>query len=112
MAVATAERCRSGSPGMERRRTEGAASSQRRFANPQAPMVVAERTTDDYKKMGTFFGEINKCLVNIGFSRIPFGTRVVEPVVMVFFWVLLGFLGLQALSLVGALCLVIIFIQE
>ncbi|XP_051865224.1 uncharacterized protein FAM241A [Pristis pectinata] len=107
---------------MERRRSRSRSQSQggagsgsgseRRLGNPQVPVDVGESTTDDYKKMGTLFGELNKCLLNIGFSRIPFGTRVVEPVVMVFFWVMLGFLGLQALSLVGTLCLVIIFIQE
>ncbi|XP_038648096.1 uncharacterized protein FAM241A isoform X1 [Scyliorhinus canicula] len=78
----------------------------------QIPVEEEETAIDDCKKMGTLFGELNKCLLSIGFSRMHFGTRVVEPVVMVFFWVMLGFLGLQALSLVGALCLVIIFIQE
>ncbi|XP_069782290.1 uncharacterized protein FAM241A [Narcine bancroftii] len=98
---------------MERRcRSEGGANSERRVANPQVPVDVGESTIDDYKKMGTLFGELNKCLLKMGFSRIPFGTRVVEPVVMVFFLVMLGFLGLQALSLVGALCLAIVFIQE
>ncbi|XP_060688558.1 uncharacterized protein FAM241A isoform X2 [Hemiscyllium ocellatum] len=82
------------------------------FSNPQIPVDEEESAIDDCKKMGTLFGEINKCLLSIGFSRMHFGSRVVEPVVMIFFWVMLGFLGLQALTLVGALCLIIIFIQE
>ncbi|XP_041056759.1 uncharacterized protein FAM241A isoform X2 [Carcharodon carcharias] len=76
------------------------------------PVEEEESAIDDCKKMGTLFGELNKCLLSIGFSRMHLGTRIVEPVVIVFFWVMLGFLGLQALTLVGALCLVIIFIQE
>ncbi|XP_072439367.1 uncharacterized protein FAM241A isoform X2 [Chiloscyllium punctatum] len=90
----------------------GHASSLRNGRNPQIPVDEEESAIDDCKKMGTLFGELNKCLLNIGFSRMHFGSRVVEPVVMIFFWVMLGFLGLQALTLVGALCLIIIFIQE
>ncbi|XP_038648097.1 uncharacterized protein FAM241A isoform X2 [Scyliorhinus canicula] len=90
----------------------GLIGSKRNGRSPQIPVEEEETAIDDCKKMGTLFGELNKCLLSIGFSRMHFGTRVVEPVVMVFFWVMLGFLGLQALSLVGALCLVIIFIQE
>ncbi|XP_062901091.1 uncharacterized protein FAM241A isoform X2 [Mobula hypostoma] len=101
---------------MERRWSEGmgsaGADTERRLGDPQIPVDIGESTTDDYKKMGTLFGELNKCLRNIGFTQIPFGTRVVEPVVIIFFWVMLGFLGLQALTLVGVLCLVVIFIQE
>ncbi|XP_060688566.1 uncharacterized protein FAM241A isoform X3 [Hemiscyllium ocellatum] len=91
----------------------GHTSSLRNGRNPQQiPVDEEESAIDDCKKMGTLFGEINKCLLSIGFSRMHFGSRVVEPVVMIFFWVMLGFLGLQALTLVGALCLIIIFIQE
>ncbi|MEE6461821.1 hypothetical protein FKM82_001416 [Ascaphus truei] len=66
---------------------------------------------DDYKKMGTLFGEINKILIGAGFSRMYFGERTVEPVLLLFFGVLLWFLGLQALGLVSILCLVILHIQ-
>lgn len=67
---------------------------------------------DDYKKMGTLFGELNKSLINMGFTRMYFGERIVEPVVVIFFWVMLWFLGLQALGLVAVLCLVIIYVQH
>ncbi|XP_054447593.1 uncharacterized protein FAM241A [Pteronotus mesoamericanus] len=67
---------------------------------------------DDYKKMGTLFGELNKGLINMGFTRMYFGERIVEPVVVIFFWVMLWFLGLQALGLVAVLCLVIIYVQH
>ncbi|XP_041056779.1 uncharacterized protein FAM241A isoform X4 [Carcharodon carcharias] len=90
----------------------GHTSSKRNGRSPQIPVEEEESAIDDCKKMGTLFGELNKCLLSIGFSRMHLGTRIVEPVVIVFFWVMLGFLGLQALTLVGALCLVIIFIQE
>ncbi|XP_067837006.1 uncharacterized protein FAM241A [Heptranchias perlo] len=97
-------------------RENGLAVSKSNGRTPQVQVdeeeSAVESSVDDCKKMGTLFGELNKCLLSIGFSRMQLGTRVVEPVVMVFFWVMLGFLGLQALTLVGALCLVIIFIQE
>lgn len=67
---------------------------------------------DDYKKMGTLFGELNKSLINMGFTRMYFGERIVEPVIVIFFWVMLWFLGLQALGLVAVLCLVIIYVQQ
>ncbi|KAM4834063.1 uncharacterized protein FAM241A [Thomomys bottae] len=67
---------------------------------------------DDYKKMGTLFGELNKNLLNMGFTRMYFGERIVEPVIVIFFWLLLWFLGLQALGLVAVLCLVIIYVQQ
>lgn len=67
---------------------------------------------DDYRKMGTLFGELNKTLLNMGFTRMYFGERIVEPVVVIFFWLLLWFLGLQALGLVAVLCLVIIYVQQ
>ncbi|KAJ6668823.1 hypothetical protein lerEdw1_012308 [Lerista edwardsae] len=71
-----------------------------------------EAVTDDYKKMGTLFGELNKSLLSIGFTRMHFGERIVEPVVIMFFWFMLWFLGLQALGLVAVLCLVIIYVQQ
>ncbi|KAM6441405.1 uncharacterized protein FAM241A isoform 1-T1 [Liasis olivaceus] len=71
-----------------------------------------ELITDDYKKMGTLFGELNKSLIRIGFTRMYFGERIVEPVIILFFWVMLWFLGLQALGLVAVLCLVIIYVQQ
>ncbi|XP_069599961.1 uncharacterized protein FAM241A [Ranitomeya imitator] len=67
---------------------------------------------DDYEKMGTLFGAINKLLLDTGFSRMYFGERTVEPVLLLFFGVMLWFLGLQALGLVSILCLVIIHIQS
>ncbi|XP_073511598.1 uncharacterized protein FAM241A [Phyllobates terribilis] len=67
---------------------------------------------DDYEKMGTLFGAINKILLDTGFSRMYFGERTVEPVLLLFFGVMLWFLGLQALGLVSILCLVIIHIQS
>ncbi|XP_053559513.1 uncharacterized protein FAM241A [Bombina bombina] len=66
---------------------------------------------DDYKKMGTLFGELNKMMISLGFSRMYFGERTVEPVLLLFFAVMLWFLGVQALGLVSILCLVIIHIQ-
>ncbi|ETE61505.1 hypothetical protein L345_12742, partial [Ophiophagus hannah] len=38
-----------------------------------------ESIIDDYKKMGTLFGELNKSLLRIGFTRMYFGERIVEP---------------------------------
>ncbi|KAM9193521.1 uncharacterized protein FAM241A [Mergus octosetaceus] len=40
---------------------------------------TAEPVIDDYKKMGTLFGELNKSLIRIGFTRMYFGERIVEP---------------------------------
>ncbi|XP_043829309.1 uncharacterized protein FAM241A [Dromiciops gliroides] len=71
-----------------------------------------EPVIDDYKKMGTLFGELNKNLINMGFTRMYFGERIVEPVIVIFFWFMLWFLGLQALGLVAVLCIVIIYVQE
>ncbi|XP_069878567.1 uncharacterized protein FAM241A [Dipodomys merriami] len=73
---------------------------------------TAEPGGDDYKKMGTLFGELNKNLLNMGFTRMYFGERIVEPVIVIFFWLMLWFLGLQALGLVAVLCLVIIYVQQ
>ncbi|XP_053514179.1 uncharacterized protein FAM241A [Artibeus jamaicensis] len=67
---------------------------------------------DEYKKMGTLFGELNKSLLNMGFMRMCFGEHTVEPVIVIFFWVLLWFLGLQAFGLVAVLCLVIVYMQQ
>ncbi|CAI9558244.1 unnamed protein product [Staurois parvus] len=61
--------------------------------------------------MGTLFGELNKILLETGFSRMYFGERTVEPVLIIFFGVMLWFLGIQALGLVSLLCIVIIHIQ-
>ncbi|XP_037365444.1 uncharacterized protein FAM241A [Talpa occidentalis] len=71
-----------------------------------------EPNGDHYKKMGTLFGELNKNLLNMGFTRMYFGERIVEPVIVIFFWLMLWFLGLQALGLVAVLCLVIIYVQQ
>ncbi|XP_003410448.1 uncharacterized protein FAM241A [Loxodonta africana] len=71
-----------------------------------------EPVVDDYKKMGTLFGELNKSLINMGFTRLYFGERIVEPVIVIFFWIMLWFLGIQALGLVAVLCLVIIYVQQ
>ncbi|XP_056915228.1 uncharacterized protein FAM241A isoform X1 [Takifugu flavidus] len=67
---------------------------------------------DDCERMGTLFGMLNKCLRGLGFSHMLFGDRIVEPVVMLFFWLLLWFLGVQALGLVATLCIIIIYIQK
>lgn len=73
---------------------------------PEAPLV------DDCERLGTFFGELNKCLRGIGFTQLYFGEKIVEPVVVLVFWMLLWFLGIQALGLVGTLCIVIIYMQK
>uniref|UniRef100_UPI0037E7B592 uncharacterized protein FAM241A n=1 Tax=Semicossyphus pulcher TaxID=241346 RepID=UPI0037E7B592 len=67
---------------------------------------------DDCERMGTLFGMLNKYLRGVGFSQMYFGDKIVEPVVIVFFWLLLWFLGIQALGLVGTLCIIIIYIQK
>ncbi|XP_041668027.1 uncharacterized protein FAM241A [Cheilinus undulatus] len=67
---------------------------------------------DDCERMGTLFGMLNKYLRGLGFSQMYFGEKIVEPVVIVFFWLLLWFLGIQALGLVGTLCIIIIYIQK
>ncbi|KAM4780545.1 uncharacterized protein FAM241A isoform 1-T1 [Cyanocitta cristata] len=89
------------------------------FGEEASPAVQQEQRShttepviDDYKKMGTLFGELNKSLIRIGFTRMYFGERIVEPVIIIFFWVMLWFLGLQALGLVAVLCLVIIYVQQ
>ncbi|XP_019470314.1 AP-1 complex-associated regulatory protein-like isoform X2 [Meleagris gallopavo] len=40
---------------------------------------ATEPVIDDYKKMGTLFGGLNKSLIRIGFTRMYFGERIVEP---------------------------------
>ncbi|XP_037686397.1 uncharacterized protein FAM241A [Choloepus didactylus] len=78
----------------------------------ESQIDAGEPVRDDYKKMGTLFGELNKSLINMGFTRMYFGERIVEPVIVIFFWVMLWFLGLQAFGLVAVLCLVIIYVQQ
>lgn len=85
--------------------------------HPPPSFNMAEPTTgqpqmDDCQRMGTLFGMLNKCLQRIGFTQMYFGDRTVEPVVIVLFWLLLWFLGIQALGLVGTLCIIIIYIQK
>uniref|UniRef100_A0A8C5L7H6 Family with sequence similarity 241, member A n=1 Tax=Jaculus jaculus TaxID=51337 RepID=A0A8C5L7H6_JACJA len=99
-----------GGGGSAERDEDGEARAERDIEESQshsdAPVV------DDYKKMGTLFGELNKNLLNMGFTRMYFGERIVEPVVVMFFWLMLWFLGLQALGLVAVLCLVIVYVQQ
>ncbi|KAK1791545.1 hypothetical protein P4O66_013545 [Electrophorus voltai] len=78
---------------------------------PDSPTQEAV-LVDDCERLGTLFGELNKCLRSIGFGQLYFGEKIVEPVVVLLFWVLLWFLGIQALGLVGTLCIVIIYIQK
>ncbi|XP_048083724.1 uncharacterized protein FAM241A isoform X2 [Alosa alosa] len=79
-----------------------------------APVVPEPAATevDDCERLGTFFGELNKCLRQIGFTQLYFGEKIVEPVVYLLFWALIWFLGIQALGLVGTLCIVIIYMQK
>ncbi|KAM7404168.1 hypothetical protein PAMA_004548 [Pampus argenteus] len=74
--------------------------------------TTREPQLDDCERMGTLFGMINKCLRGMGFSQMYFGDKIVEPVVIIFFWLLLWFLGIQALGLVGTLSIIIIYIQK
>ncbi|KAH0500836.1 hypothetical protein LTLLF_199395 [Microtus ochrogaster] len=94
------------SPRRRRRQDEGEQDAEESQNHPGEPIG------DDYKKMGTLFGELNKTLLSMGFTRMYFGERIVEPVVVIFFWLMLWFLGLQALGLVAVLCLVIIYVQQ
>ncbi|XP_034015666.1 uncharacterized protein FAM241A isoform X1 [Thalassophryne amazonica] len=71
-----------------------------------------EPELDDCERLGTLFGMMNKCLRGLGFSQMYFGDKTVEPILIVFFWVLLWFLGIQALVLVGTLCIIIIYMQK
>lgn len=79
---------------------------------PQTDPSAREPQLDDCERMGTLFGMLNKCLRGMGFSQMYFGDKIVEPVVIIFFWLLLWFLGIQALGLVGTLCIIIIYIQK
>ncbi|KAM8915256.1 uncharacterized protein FAM241A [Spinachia spinachia] len=74
--------------------------------------TTREPRFDDCERMGTLFGTLNKCLRRMGFGQMYFGEKIVEPVVIVFFWMLLWFLGIQALGLVGTVCIIIIYIQK
>ncbi|KAI4892088.1 hypothetical protein NFI96_022390 [Prochilodus magdalenae] len=94
-------RARTRPPGPSNRRPEPAADPA-----PDAALV------DDCERLGTLFGELNKCLRGIGFTQLYFGEKIVEPVVVLLFWALIWFLGIQALGLVGTLCIVIIYIQK
>ncbi|KAL7877603.1 hypothetical protein SRHO_G00042460 [Serrasalmus rhombeus] len=96
-------RARARPPGSSSTRLEPQASPD---PAPDAALV------DDCERLGTLFGELNKCLRGIGFTQLYFGEKIVEPVVVLLFWVLLWFLGIQALGLVGTLCIVIIYIQK
>ncbi|XP_076026671.1 uncharacterized protein FAM241A [Genypterus blacodes] len=99
-------------------RDEGGRSWPRPPRDPAArwPQVddptTREPRLDDCERMGTLFGMLNKGLRGIGFSQMYFGDKIVEPVVILFFWLLLWFLGIQALGLVGTLCIIIIYIQK
>ncbi|KAM9777939.1 uncharacterized protein FAM241A [Neosynchiropus ocellatus] len=79
---------------------------------PAETPAATKPLLDDCERMGTLFGMMNKCLRGMGFSHMYFGEKVVEPVLVVFFWLLLWFLGFQALGLVGTLCIIIIYIQK
>ncbi|XP_029317169.1 uncharacterized protein FAM241A [Cottoperca gobio] len=74
--------------------------------------TTREPQMDDCERMGTLFGMLNKGLRGMGFNQMYFGDKIVEPVVIVFFWLLLWFLGIQTLGLVGTLCIIIIYIQK
>ncbi|XP_040823286.1 uncharacterized protein FAM241A isoform X4 [Ochotona curzoniae] len=41
--------------------------------------LAGEPVGDDYRKMGTLFGELNKSLLSMGFTRMYLGERIVEP---------------------------------
>ncbi|KAK2825819.1 hypothetical protein Q5P01_020033 [Channa striata] len=82
-----------------------------RFPDADVPTTI-EPQLDDCERLGTLFGMLNKGLRGMGFSQMYFGDKIVEPVVIIFFWLLLWFLGIQALGLVGMLCIIIIYIQK
>ncbi|KAK3554438.1 hypothetical protein QTP70_023028 [Hemibagrus guttatus] len=96
-------RARARPPGTSNTRSESQAASD---TVPEAAPV------DDCERMGTLFGMFNKCLRGIGFTQLYFGEKIVEPVVVLVFWLLLWFLGIQALGLVGTLCIIIIYLQK
>ncbi|KAF5923818.1 uncharacterized protein FAM241A [Diceros bicornis minor] len=114
-ADARAERPAAGTergPGASPRRRGRRPQEEREQDIEESQNHTGEPVGDDYKKLGTLFGELNKSLLNMGFTRMYFGERIVEPVIVIFFWVMLWFLGLQALGLVAVLCLVIIYVQQ
>ncbi|XP_029452044.1 uncharacterized protein FAM241A [Rhinatrema bivittatum] len=86
--------------------------AERQQVNQEQSNHSTEQVIDDYKKLGTLFGEINKILISAGFTRMYFGERTVEPVLILFFCVMLWFLGVQALGLVAVLSLVILHMQQ
>uniref|UniRef100_A0A3Q3J361 DUF4605 domain-containing protein n=1 Tax=Monopterus albus TaxID=43700 RepID=A0A3Q3J361_MONAL len=102
----------------QRHRTNGSQTQLRAPSDPSTTQLyedgsaTTEPQLDDCDRMGTLFGMLNKCLRGMGFSQMYLGDKIVEPVVVVFFWLLLWFLGIQALGLVGTLCIVIIYIQK
>ncbi|GAA6110539.1 uncharacterized protein FAM241A [Tachysurus ichikawai] len=79
---------------------------------PASDTVPEAAQVDDCERLGTLFGMFNKCLRGIGFTQLYFGEKIVEPVVVLLFWLLLWFLGIQALGLVGTLCIIIIYLQK
>ncbi|XP_062964337.1 uncharacterized protein FAM241A [Cynocephalus volans] len=112
---ALAERAAAGTerePGASPRRRGLRPKKESEQDNEESQNHTGEPIGDDYKKLGTLFGELNKSLIDMGFTRMYFGERIVEPVIVIFFWVMLWFLGLQALGLVAVLCLVIIYVQQ
>ncbi|KAK1175002.1 hypothetical protein AOXY_G2628 [Acipenser oxyrinchus oxyrinchus] len=96
----------------QRNRTQEQEQIAERQRNHSTEHRTAPPPVDDCEKLGTLFGELNKSLRNIGFTQVYFAEKTVEPVVIIFFWVMLWFLGIRALALVAVLCLVIIFIQK
>ncbi|XP_036198972.1 uncharacterized protein FAM241A isoform X3 [Myotis myotis] len=101
-----------GEPGASPRRSGRRPQEERGQDCEESQNNAGDPVGDDYKKMGTLFGELNKNLINMGFTRMYLGERIVEPVIVIFFWVMLWFLGLQAFGLVAVLCLVIIYVQH
>ncbi|XP_034015667.1 uncharacterized protein FAM241A isoform X2 [Thalassophryne amazonica] len=98
-----------------RHRHQGDGSSTRGELSTKPVDTWSARTEpelDDCERLGTLFGMMNKCLRGLGFSQMYFGDKTVEPILIVFFWVLLWFLGIQALVLVGTLCIIIIYMQK
>ncbi|XP_065734233.1 uncharacterized protein FAM241A [Phocoena phocoena] len=112
---ALAERAAAGTepePGASPRRRDRRPQEEQEQDIEESQNPTGEPVGDDYKKMGTLFGELNKSLINMGFTRMYFGEQIVEPVIVIFFWLMLWFLGLPALGLVAILCLVIIYVQQ
>lgn len=95
----------------ERARPPGVSNSPSESQATSDPLAEAA-LVDDCERLGTMFGMFNKCLKGIGFTQLYFGEKIVEPVVVLLFWLLLWFLGIQALGLVGTLCIIIIYLQK